>query len=89
VFAPGIYDADTIARLTQDLRCSINILASPATPSISDLQALGVARISMGSGLMRAGLGQLRRLTQELETSGTYKGLEGAISHAEMNQLMR
>ena len=54
----------------------------------AELIALGVRRISLGSGPMRASLGFLRRLAQELKTAGTYKAMEGAPSHAEMNQLM-
>jgi hypothetical protein len=37
---------------------------------------------------MRAGLGLLRRLAEELKGHGTYAALEGAPSHAAMNALM-
>ena len=88
VFAPGVADSSVIARLTKDLRCPINILASPATPSAPELQKLGVARVSVGSGSMRTSMGQLRRFAEELRTTGTYKNLDGAIPYADMNQLM-
>jgi 2-methylisocitrate lyase-like PEP mutase family enzyme len=88
VFVPGIRDAETIGRMVADLGCPLNILAVPGAPSVSELAALGVKRISLGSGPMRASLGFLRRVAEELKTSGTYKLMEGAPSHAEMNQLM-
>ena len=88
VFAPGVADVSTIARLTKDLRCPLNILASPTTPSAPELQKLGVARVSVGSGSMRTSLGQLRRFAEELRTTGTYKNLDGAIPYADLNQLM-
>lgn len=88
VFAPGVRDSATIGRLVADLKCPVNILAGPGSPSVRELQALGVARISLGSGPMRAALGLLRRLTAELKAHGTYTNLEGAPSHAEMNELM-
>jgi 2-methylisocitrate lyase-like PEP mutase family enzyme/predicted thioesterase len=88
VFAPGVSDATIIARLTKDLRCPINILASPVTPSAPELQKLGVARVSTGSGTTRASLGYLRRFAEELKTTGTYKSLDGAIPYADLNQLM-
>jgi hypothetical protein len=37
---------------------------------------------------MRATLGLLRRMAEELETSGTYQSLEGAPTHAEVNKML-
>ncbi len=88
VFLPGVRDAETIGRVVQDLRCPVNILAGPGSPPIPELQRLGVARVSLGSGPMRATLGLLQRLAQELKTKGTYDQLEGAPSHADVNRLM-
>ena len=88
VFAPGLKDGETIRRLVQDLKCPVNILAGPGSPSVQELQTFGVARVSLGSGPMRAALGQMKKLMEEFKTSGTYKGLEGAPNYAEMNRLM-
>lgn len=88
VFIPGLRDAATIGRLVQDLQCPVNILAGPGSPSVPELEKLGVARVSLGSGAMRATLGVLRRITEELQSAGTYAALEGAIPFAEMNRMM-
>jgi len=88
VFAPGVKDADTIGRLAKDIGCPLNVLAGPGSPTIAELEKLGVARVSLGSGPMRAGLGLLRRLAEELKSTGTYSGLDGAVPHAEMNELL-
>jgi 2-methylisocitrate lyase-like PEP mutase family enzyme len=88
VFAPGLRDAPTIGRLVADLKCPVNILAGPGSPSVPELSKLGVARVSLGSGTMRATLGHLRRIADELKTTGTYSKLEDAPSHAEMNRMM-
>ncbi len=88
VFAPGVRDPQTIRRLVSDLACPVNILAAPGSPSVAELKAFGVKRISLGSGPMRAALGLLRRLAQEVKSEGTYSNMDGAPSHAEMNQLM-
>ncbi len=89
VFVPGLRDAATIKRMVADLRCPVNILAVPGSPSVAELASLGVKRVSLGSGPMRATLGLLRRLAKELKTVGTYTTMEGAPSHAEMNELMK
>ena len=88
VFVPGVRDPDTIARLVKDLKCPLNILAVLGSPPVAELEKLGVARVSLGSGPMRATMGLLRRLAEELKTSGTYSQLEGAPAHADMNRML-
>jgi 2-methylisocitrate lyase-like PEP mutase family enzyme len=88
LFVPGIRDPGTIRQFVTDLRHPINILAGPGSPRIPELEELGVARVSLGSGPMRATLGFLRRLAEELKTAGTYRVLEGAPSHDEVNRIM-
>ena len=88
VFVPGLRDPETIARLVKELHCPVNILGGPGIPSVPELQKLGVARVSLGSGPMRATLGRLRRLAEELKGAGTYAALEDAIPYAELNRLM-
>jgi 2-methylisocitrate lyase-like PEP mutase family enzyme len=88
VFAPGLCDSETIRRLVLDLGCPLNILAVPGSPPVPELEELGVARVSLGSGPMRATLGLLRAMARELKATGTYRGMEKAPSHAEINRLM-
>lgn len=88
VFAPGIRDPDTIGRLVKDVGCPLNVLAVPGSPSVAELNALGVKRVSLGSGPMRAAMGLLRQLAEEVKSRGTHSLMEGAPSHAQLNQLM-
>jgi 2-methylisocitrate lyase-like PEP mutase family enzyme len=88
VFAPGLKDAHTIGRLAKAVECPLNILAVTGTPSIAELANLGVARVSVGSGPIRATLGLLRRLAEELRTTGTYDVMEGAVPYADINKLL-
>jgi 2-methylisocitrate lyase-like PEP mutase family enzyme len=89
VFLPGVRDAATIGRLVADLQCPLNILAGPDSPPVPELQKLGVARASLGSGPARAALGLLRRVADEVRTKGTYTAMEDAPSHAEMNRILQ
>jgi 2-methylisocitrate lyase-like PEP mutase family enzyme len=88
VFVPGVRDAQTISRLVQDLKCPVNILAGPGSPPMSDLEKLGVARVSVGSSPMRATLGLVKRIAEELKSSGTYATLEGGIAYADVNKML-
>ncbi|HEY4950813.1 MAG TPA: isocitrate lyase/phosphoenolpyruvate mutase family protein [Candidatus Acidoferrales bacterium] len=88
VFLPGVADENTIRRVVATLKSPLNILVGAKSPAIPRLRELGVARISVGSGIMRATLGLTRRIAQELKQSGAYTALlEGAIPFVEANAL--
>jgi 2-methylisocitrate lyase-like PEP mutase family enzyme len=90
IFVPGVTDADTIRRLVEGIGGPINILAVKGTPSIAQLEALGVARVSVGSGPHRATLALTRDIARDLKTKGTYEGFTThALRHDETNELMR
>jgi 2-methylisocitrate lyase-like PEP mutase family enzyme len=90
VFVPGVTDRETIGRLTRDIEGPLNILAVPSAPTVGELESLGVARVSLGSGPMRATLGFLRGLAREVSGHGTWTRLAGeALPYAEANALFR
>jgi 2-methylisocitrate lyase-like PEP mutase family enzyme len=88
VFVPGVTDPAVIGALVKQLACPINVLAVAGSPSIAELARLGVARVSLGSGPMRAAMTQMQRLVEEVLSKGTYSTLEGIVAHASMNDLM-
>jgi 2-methylisocitrate lyase-like PEP mutase family enzyme len=87
-FLPGVMDADTIAKAIQDVRFPLNILAVPGSPTIPALEKLGVARVTFGSGPMRATLGLVRKIAAELRMTGTYAMLEGGIPGMEVQSIV-
>jgi 2-methylisocitrate lyase-like PEP mutase family enzyme len=88
LFAPGLREIDVIGQLVRELKHPLNILAGPGSPSIPELEEIGVARVSLGSSAMRATLGTARRIAREVLGSGTYASLEDAPSYADLNRLM-
>ena len=88
LFVPGIRDLETIRRMVLDAKCPLNILGGPGSPSAPELERLGVARVSVGSAPMRATLGMVARIAEELKASGTYASLEGGIPHADVNRML-
>ena len=90
VFVPGVRDAATIGALVKGIGGPINVLAVEGSPSINELEALGVARVSLGSGPMRATLGLLRDIVRELKAAGTYATFtRNAMSFNDVNELMK
>jgi 2-methylisocitrate lyase-like PEP mutase family enzyme len=89
LFAPGVRDRETIGRLAKAVRGPLNILATVGSPDLAEMKALGVARVSVGSGPMRATLGLVDRIAIELRDRGTYTAMvDGAIPYAEVNLLL-
>jgi 2-methylisocitrate lyase-like PEP mutase family enzyme len=89
VFAPGVKERDLIEKLLKAVAAPLNILVTPGCPSIPELEKLGVARASIGSGVMRSALGLVRRIGKELLETGKYaSAFEGAIPFAEVNALL-
>jgi 2-methylisocitrate lyase-like PEP mutase family enzyme len=89
VFAPGLSDRALIEKLVKAVGAPLNILVTPGCPPVPELQKLGVARASIGSGVMRTTLGLVRRIGKELLETGMSAALfAGAIPFAEINELM-
>ena len=90
VFVPGVKDAATIGALVTGIGGPVNVLAVEGSPSLAELEALGVARVSMGSGPMRATMAVLRDIARELKSAGTYKAFtKHAMTFNEVNDLMK
>ncbi|HTC62587.1 MAG TPA: isocitrate lyase/phosphoenolpyruvate mutase family protein [Candidatus Saccharimonadales bacterium] len=89
LFVPGVKDSQMIGQLVRGVAGPLNILATMGTPPVAELQQLGVARVSVGSGPMRATLGFLGRMARELREQGVFKMMtEGALTYVDANRMM-
>ena len=87
-FPIGVSDRDTIAELAKRIDGPVNVLAGVGTPPIAELEALGVARVTFGSGLTRAAYGAAVRGAREAFEDGTYGWLEPATPWPELSRLL-
>jgi 2-methylisocitrate lyase-like PEP mutase family enzyme len=89
VFAPALKDAETIGKLVKAVDAPLNILLMPGVPGIGELEKLGVARASIGSGLMRASLGTARNIAKAMfERRDNWSLFADAVPYAEVNRLL-
>jgi 2-methylisocitrate lyase-like PEP mutase family enzyme len=72
VFAPGISD---FAAVVAGLDGPLNAYAGAGTPTVGELEALGVRRVSVGNAPYDACLRLVERITAELLTDGRYDTL--------------
>ena len=88
VYPMALVDAASIASFVKTLDFPINVMVRKGLPPISELQRLGVARVSFGPSASYAAMGLLKRVAKEVLEQGTYENLvEGAITFDELNAL--
>ena len=85
IFVQPVWEKETISTLVKEINAPLNILANPGIgggvpPSARELQDLGVARLSLGSGLMKATLALIKKVADELAEEGTYTTLLKALT---------
>ena len=85
IFVQPVWEKETISTLVKEINAPINILSNPTIGgglplSVSELQDLGVARLSLGSGLMKATLALIKKVADELSEKGTYTVLLEALT---------
>jgi 2-methylisocitrate lyase-like PEP mutase family enzyme len=89
VFVPGLQDRELIGKLVKAVDAPLNILLQAGGPGIGELQKLGVARVSTGSGLMRTAMGAAQRVARALLGGGDFSELvRDAIPYAEINGML-
>jgi 2-methylisocitrate lyase-like PEP mutase family enzyme len=71
VYAPGLRAPDAIAAVVAATDAPVNVLALPGGPSVAELEALGVRRVSTGGALAKAAYGTLMAAARELAGAGT------------------
>jgi 2-methylisocitrate lyase-like PEP mutase family enzyme len=85
IFIQPVWEKETISTLVKEINAPINILANPGIggglpPSVRELQDLGVARLSLGSSLMKATLALIKKVADELSRKGTYSILLDSLT---------
>jgi len=90
IFVPGLSDAETIRRLLEESPGPLNVLAGKGGLPVPELERLGVARLSLGSGPARAALAAFRRIAREVLDQGTYHSMtEDTFTYDEMQRLLQ
>ena len=88
IFVPGVVDRETVEALAAEIDAPLNVMAGVGAPPVSELAALGVARVSVGPSLAEAAYAAARRSAVELLTTGTYDELAGALTYGDLNALV-
>ncbi|QZP31961.1 isocitrate lyase/phosphoenolpyruvate mutase family protein [Pseudomonas sp. DR48] len=90
LFAAGVTAEYEIAALCQGTSLPVNVLGLPGLPSLDELKALGVRRLSAGSGIAEFLYGAMASLAKGfLETGKLDSSHLKAFTYGEVNALLK
>lgn len=88
LFVPGLTARDGIAAVTKGAGLPVNLLAWPGLAGAEELGALGVKRISAGSGIAQRVWAEAERLARDFLQDGRSEPLsEGGMNYGHLQQL--
>jgi 2-methylisocitrate lyase-like PEP mutase family enzyme len=76
LYAPGPTDREELRAIVEAVGLPVNVLVRPGAPSVAELAAIGVRRISVGGAFAFAAFAGLVEAASELREQGTYGFLE-------------
>jgi 2-methylisocitrate lyase-like PEP mutase family enzyme len=85
LFVPGLIDLGTLRTLVEQSPLPVNVMVWPGAPSVAELEAVGVRRISVGTAIAQAAYAVAERAAAELLEKGTYGALEGGLDFGAVN----
>jgi 2-methylisocitrate lyase-like PEP mutase family enzyme len=92
LYAPGLTTEEEIRTVCSSVTKPVNQLfglsGGTVKFSVTDVAAMGVRRISLGSALSRAALGAFVRAAREIHDRGTFSFIEDALPFADAQALM-
>jgi 2-methylisocitrate lyase-like PEP mutase family enzyme len=90
LYAPGLTTKEDIATVVRSVDRPVNVIMGlrGVQFSVTDLSAIGVKRISVGSALARAALGAFLRAAQEMRDHGTFGFADEAISYRDITAML-
>ena len=83
----GLRDPETIRRLVKALAAPINVNVRAGSPSVAELEAMGVARASTASQIALMAAAATRQIAEALKSNGRFDALDPAMTQADTQQL--
>lgn len=89
LYAPGLTNKDDIRRVVRSVDRPVNVLMGlqGVQMNLTDLSAIGVKRISVGSALARVAFGAFLRAAQEMRERGSFQFANDAVSYRDLSAM--
>ncbi|HEY8295884.1 MAG TPA: isocitrate lyase/phosphoenolpyruvate mutase family protein [Micrococcaceae bacterium] len=87
LFVPGLAELDTIRTITAAFDAPVNILAGPGSPTVEQLRAAGVRRISVGNDVAAVAYASAAAAAASILSTGSFDALAGGVEYPDMQRL--
>lgn len=87
IFVPGATSETAISALVAGIAVPLNVMVGPGSIDVTELGRLGVARVSLGSGVAQSAYAVAQRAAEELLTVGTYESVADGLDYGTLNEL--
>lgn len=89
LFAPGIQSKEDIKAIVQSIDRPLNVIMGMkgVALTLDQLRELGVTRVSLGGSLARAAYGAVCRAAAEVQSTGTFRYADDAMSGPALNAI--
>jgi 2-methylisocitrate lyase-like PEP mutase family enzyme len=89
LFAPGLPNIEAIRTVCKTVSKPVNVVRGGPGPSLTELEAAGVRRVSVGGSMARAALTALQTAAEEILATGTFEYGRNILSTGHVNEIMR
>ena len=90
IYPIPVGDLETLAAIRGATGAPLNVYASAAAAPMRELEAAGIARLSLGPGFLKAAVTTMRRVACGLRDYEPYTAFtEGVLSSDELRQYVR
>ncbi len=86
IYPIGLTEPTAVAKLVAELDAPVNIMGRSGLPDLSQLEGIGVARVSLGTRLATLAWSAAHEAARALRQSGRFENLDGAVDYAHMQQ---
>ncbi len=89
VHVPGVQNIDVVHQLKTQIDGPVMITVSHGNaPLLTDYREAGITAVSLGTGLMRSALSDMRRKAENLMATGQFGHLDEAMSENDMSDIL-
>ena len=72
IYLIALGDVETLQQIQAEIDAPINVYASASTASMAELEAIGISRLSLGPGFLKASLTAMKKVALELKNYSSY-----------------
>ena len=90
-FYPILCNTQELMTIKTQVQMPINVFATKDTPSIPELEKMGIARVSLGPSLLKAAITKMQQVLRSIKSTGCYDSFtnESTISSSDIHQIIK